>query len=170
MTNDTELDEQAAERAEHVRAKRTERADPEDRVKRLADQRRPVNDLDLPEISNGAEVEDGAETEDGKASGEKDAEGRASSEKDAEDRASSEEKGEVFSLDDLPPELYEDVEDVRKKVTYGLREEFGVEIGPEEHFWPLVVHLGVEKLRTMWLEEVVDTYETVDELETPEES
>ena len=160
MTNDTELDEQAAQRAEHVRAKRTERADPEGRVERLADQRRPVNDLDLPDISNGAEVEDGAETEDGEASSEKDAEGEAS----------SEEKGEVFSLDDLPPELYEDVEDVRKKVTYGLHEEFGVEIEPDAHFWPLVVHLGVEKLRTMWLEEVVDTYEAVEELETPEET
>ena len=145
MTNDTELDEQAAERAKHVRAKRTERADPEGRVERLADQRGPVNGLDLPEISDDAEM-------DGDGS---------SGEETAED--------EVFSLDDLPPELYEDVEDVRKKVTYGLREEFGVEIDPEEHFWPLVVHLGVEKLRTMWLEEVVDTYEAVDELETPEE-
>ena len=144
MTNETELDEQAAKRAEHVRAKRTERADPEGRVERLADQRGPVNGLDLPEVPDDA--------------------GTDSDEPNDEQGADQ----DPFSLDDLPPELYEDIEDVRKKVTYGLREEFGVEIDSEEHFWPLVVHLGVEKLRTMWLAEVVDTYEEVDELETPE--
>lgn len=145
-TNDAtdELDEQATERAEHVRAKRIERADPQGRVARIADQRRPVDDLDLPERSNGAETAGGTRDEEG-------------SDRDA-----------PFAIDDLPEELHEDVEDVRKKVTYGLREELGVELEPDVHFWPLVVHLGVEKLRTMWLEEVVDTCEAVDELATPD--
>lgn len=65
---------------------------------------------------------------------------------------------------DLPAPLAEDAAEVRKKLTYGLEQEFGLEMDPEGDYWPLVVHLGVERLKGMWLEEVRRTLEETDRL------
>ena len=123
MTGD--LDEAARERADQVREKRHDRADPEGRVGRLRAHEAPPEDLDLPEPDAAGDVE-------------------------------------------LPAAVRESFEDTRKKLTYGLEQEFGVDLDPEDHYWPLVVHLGVERLKGMWLEEVERTIEDVEGVDPPE--
>lgn len=122
MTDD--LDDAARERADQVREKRHERADPEGRIGRVRSQGDPPEALDLPEPSVGAV--------------------------------------------DLPTALREEAETTRKKLTYGLSEEFDVELDAEEQYWPLVVHLGVERLKGMWLEEVERAIETTEGIDPPE--
>jgi hypothetical protein len=119
------LDEAARERAETVREKRHERADPEDRVGRVRSQAAPPADLALPDPGTGGDV-------------------------------------------DLPDPIGEEFEEIRKKLTYGLDRELGVEMDPTDHYWPLVVHLGVQRLKGMWLEEVERTLETTEGVDAPE--
>lgn len=139
MTGDhADLDEEAAARAEHVRRKRVDRADPEGRIDRVRGIEAPPEDVDLP-ATDGSDDGDGDDAPDG-----------------------------AFAAADLPAGLREDVERTRKKLAFGLREEFDVEMDPVEQFWPLVAHLGVERLKSMWLEEVLETFEDVDGLELSE--
>ena len=134
MTDD--LDEAARERAEQVREKRHDRADPEGRVGRVRDHAAPPEELDLP----GDDPEGG---------------GDPSGDDSADDV-------------ELPEPVREEFETVRKKLTYGLEQEAGVDLDAEAHYWPLVVHLGVERLKGMWLEEVEETLETTEGIEPPE--
>jgi hypothetical protein len=124
-----DLDDAARERADAVRQKRHERADPEDRIRRVQAQSDPPDDLDLelPEADTGGDVE-------------------------------------------LPEAVRTEFEEIRKKVAYGLEQEFGVEMEADAHYWPLVVHLGVKRLKGMWLEEVRHELEHVEGIDAPEES
>lgn len=123
MTED--LDEASRERADHVREKRHERADPEDRVGRVLAHEAPPEDLDLP----APEVADDLE---------------------------------------LPAAVHEEFENTRKKLTYGLEQEYGIELDADDDYWPLVVHLGLERLKGMWLEEVKRTLESTEGIDEPE--
>lgn len=121
-----ELNEEARERADAVREKRHDRADPEGRVRRVRAQGDPPGELDLEDLPPAG---DGP---------------------------------------DLPEPVEAELEEVRKKLTYGLDQEFDLELDPEAHYWPLVVHLGVDRLKSMWLSEVRDALEETDGVEAPE--
>jgi hypothetical protein len=69
---------------------------------------------------------------------------------------------------DLPAPVETEFEEIRKKLTYGLDQEFGLELDAEAHYWPLVVHLGVERLKAMWLAEVRQALADVEGVEPPE--
>lgn len=123
MTGD--LDEDARERADHVREKRHDRADPEGRVGRVRAQQGPPDDIDLPDPEPAGDLE-------------------------------------------LPDQIREEFEDTRKKLTFGLEQEYGIELDADEQFWPLVVHVGVERVKGMWLEEVKRTMENAEGIDEPE--
>lgn len=133
MTGD--LDEADRERADHVREKRHERADPEGRVGRVQDQQRPPDAIDLP---------------------------------DAVDRADATDPQEPDEDLELPEPIREAFEDTRKRLTYGLEQEYGIDLDAEAHYWPLVVHVGVERVKGMWLEEVKRTMENAEGIDEPE--
>jgi hypothetical protein len=119
-----ELDEAARERADAVREKRHDRADPEGRIRRVRAQGDPPEDLDVEDLDVGGP--------------------------------------------DLPAPIETEFEETRKKLTYGLDQEFGLELDAEANYWPLVVHLGVERLKGMWLEEVRRALSETDGIEPPE--
>jgi hypothetical protein len=121
-----DLDEDARERADALREKRHERADPEDRIRRVRAQGDPPADLDVEDLSS------------------------------------------TGGGPDLPDPLDEEFEEIRKKLTYGLDQEFGVDLDADDQYWPLVVHLGVERLKGMWLEEVRQALADVEGVEDPE--
>lgn len=68
---------------------------------------------------------------------------------------------------DLPDPVREEFEEIRRKLTYGFDRELGLEMDPGRHYWPLVVHLGVGRLKGMWLEEVERTLETTEGIDPP---
>jgi hypothetical protein len=74
----------------------------------------------------------------------------------------------VDGAPDLPDPVEAEFEEIRKKLTYGLEQEFDLELDAEAHYWPLVVHLGVERLKAMWLAEVRQALADVEGVEPPE--